>query len=92
MKKRKSLTVHEQSTNLQRRHSVQMEEVDDEDGSLPPNVAPSNPSTLLECSDGSDTNEEDVPASESAIEIDDEDDEEAEESAEAELGQFKLLL
>jgi hypothetical protein len=67
-----------------------MEDVDDDEGSLPPNVAPSNPSTLLERSDGSDDDEDLAPASESAIEIDDdsEDEEQAEESAEAELGQL----
>ena len=67
-----------------------MEDVDDDEGSVPPNVAPSNPSTPLECSDGNDDDEEIAPASESVIEIDDdlEDQEEPEESAEAELGQL----
>ena len=70
-----------------------MEDVEDEGDSLPRNVAPSDPSSLLELSDGSenedsklDDSDNEAPASE-PIEIDDEV-EEPEESAEAELGQY----
>ena len=70
-----------------------MEEVDDEEDH-PRNVAPLNPSRLLELSDGSDNDEEenDIPE---LMDINDdvendEDDEEPEESAEAELGQLLL--
>ena len=73
----------EQPTNVQRRHSVQMEEVDDED-SLPPNVAPSDPSCLLERSDGSDNDD----VGPELIVVDDDEVEEPEESAEAELARL----
>ena len=65
-----------------------MEDVEDEGDSLPRNVAPSDPSSLLELSDGSenDGSDNEGPASE-PIEIDDEV-EEPEESAEAELSQY----
>ena len=58
-----------------------MEEIDNDDD-LPRNVAPFNPSHLIEHSDGSD----DVDSPE-VIEVDDDSGEESEENAEAELGQ-----
>jgi hypothetical protein len=60
-----------------------MEEIDDED-SVPCNVAPLNPSHLIEPSDGSDDEDGAVP---DVIVLDDESNEESEEDAEAELGQ-----
>jgi len=66
-----------------------MEEVDDEEDTHPRNVAPLNPSRLLELSDGSDNDQEDEDIPELEIGDDDnkEEEEEPEESAEAELGQ-----
>ncbi|KIM36393.1 hypothetical protein M413DRAFT_31633 [Hebeloma cylindrosporum] len=73
------------ATNLQRRTSVHMEDVDDDEDTRPRNVAPKNPSRLIELSDGSD--DEDDPHLPQLTDVDDdeEEEEESEESAEAEL-------
>ena len=77
------------------RRSVSIEEVDDEDD-MPPNIAPTKNSRIMELSDGSDE-EDDCPPLIDVEEDEDEDDnndeeEEPEESAEAELGQFHLNI
>jgi len=83
------LTAYEKPPNLQWRTSVHIEDVDDDEDAYPRNVAPLNPSHLLELSDGSDDEEltSELP---DLIEVDDDsedEDEEDEESAEEELGQ-----
>ena len=75
--------------NLDRRNSVHMEDVHDED-THQPNAAPLNPSSILELID-SDGEEDDCPPlieveDDEDDEDEDDEDEDAEESAEAELG------
>jgi hypothetical protein len=74
--------------NTQRRTSVHMEDIEEEEDAYPRNVAPLNPSRLLELSDGSDDE-----GTRDVIEVYDNSEdgyEEPEESAEAELGQSLL--
>lgn len=80
----KQLTMYDKPTNIQWQTSVHIEDIDDEEDTYLCNMAPLNPSCLLELSDGSD----DEGAWE-VIKVDDSEDrkEEPEESAEAELGQ-----
>src|ERR1700684_1855187 len=89
-------TIFKQPNNLQRRSSVHIEEVNDQD-LYPRNVASLNKSRILELSDKSEDGNDDMdcPPLET---VDDEEDsnddkdkeviEEPEESAEAELGEY----
>jgi hypothetical protein len=86
-------TFSKQQSNLHRRYSVHMEDVDDEeDKSSTHNAGPLNKSRVIELSDGSDDNEDDCPPLIDREDDEDDDDdgdndvEGPEESAEAELG------